>query len=104
MSERQPLPSARLRRPAMANRPLRRVFWRVVDALASLLTLTWLRILDAVAGGPLPSAPLSIPGADPCAATLLHVINTLLALLIDDCQAPSQRARTKGDWQCEPSR
>jgi hypothetical protein len=35
---------------AMIDGPLRRLFWRVVDALDYLLTLAWLRILDALAG------------------------------------------------------
>jgi hypothetical protein len=34
----------------------RRLFWRVVDHLDYLLTLAWLRILDALAG-PLPETP-----------------------------------------------
>jgi hypothetical protein len=35
---------------AMIDGPLRRLFWRVADALAYVLTLAWLRILDALAG------------------------------------------------------
>jgi hypothetical protein len=34
----------------MAEGPLRRVFWRVVDGLGYSLTLAWLHVLDAVAG------------------------------------------------------
>src|SRR5712672_2711984 len=34
---------------AMSDGPLRRRFWRVVDALDYLMTLAWLRILDALA-------------------------------------------------------
>jgi hypothetical protein len=41
---------------AMADGRLRRLFWRVVDHLDYLLTLAWLRILDALAG-PLPNTP-----------------------------------------------
>src|SRR5271166_2480111 len=37
-------------RPAMADGLLRRLFWRVTDALDYVLTLTSLRILDALAG------------------------------------------------------
>jgi hypothetical protein len=37
----------------MAKEALRRLFWRVVDAVDYLLTLAWLRILDAH-GGPSP--------------------------------------------------
>ena len=37
----------------MADGTLRRFFWRVADKLDYLLTLAWLRILDALAG-PLP--------------------------------------------------
>jgi hypothetical protein len=40
----------------MADEPLRRLFWRVADALDYLLTLARLRILDALAG-PLPETP-----------------------------------------------
>jgi hypothetical protein len=40
----------------MANGPFRRLFWRVTDALDCLLTLTRLRILDALAG-PEPGTP-----------------------------------------------
>jgi len=35
---------------AMIDGPLRRLFWRVADALGYLLTLVWLSILDALAG------------------------------------------------------
>jgi hypothetical protein len=35
---------------AMPDRPLRRLFWRVADALDYLLTLTRLHILDALPG------------------------------------------------------
>jgi hypothetical protein len=35
---------------AMIDRPLRRLFWRVADALDYLLTLAKLHILDALAG------------------------------------------------------
>jgi len=35
---------------AMADGRLRRLFWRVVDHIGYLLTLAWLRILDALAG------------------------------------------------------
>jgi hypothetical protein len=38
---------------AMADEPLRRLFWRVADDLDYLWTLASLRILDALAG-PLP--------------------------------------------------
>jgi len=34
----------------MTDRALRGLFWRVADALDYLLTLAWLRILDALAG------------------------------------------------------
>jgi hypothetical protein len=34
----------------MANGSLRRLFWRVASALDYLVTLAWLRILDALAG------------------------------------------------------
>ena len=40
----------------MADGPLRRLFWRVADALDYLMTLMRLRILDALAG-PLPETP-----------------------------------------------
>ncbi len=40
----------------MSDGPLRRRFWRVVDALDYLMTLAWLRILDALAG-PEPEMP-----------------------------------------------
>ena len=40
----------------MADRPLRRLFWRVADHLGYLLTLAWLRILHAVCG-PEPETP-----------------------------------------------
>jgi hypothetical protein len=40
----------------MADGPLRRLFWRVADALDYLVTLLRLRILDALAG-PLPETP-----------------------------------------------
>jgi len=40
----------------MARRPLRRLFWRVADQLDYLVTLAWLRILDALAGS-LPETP-----------------------------------------------
>jgi hypothetical protein len=36
----------------MTDGPLWRLFWRVVDELDYLLTLTRLRILDALAGPP----------------------------------------------------
>jgi len=41
---------------AMIDGPLRRIFWRMADALAYVLTLAWLRILDALAG-PEPETP-----------------------------------------------
>jgi hypothetical protein len=41
---------------AVADRPLRRVFWRVADDLDYLWTLATLRILDALAG-PEPETP-----------------------------------------------
>jgi hypothetical protein len=41
---------------AMADRPLRRLFWRVADDLDYLWTLATLRILDGLAG-PLPETP-----------------------------------------------
>ena len=34
----------------MTDAPLRRIFWRIVDALDYLLMLARLRILDALAG------------------------------------------------------
>jgi hypothetical protein len=40
----------------MAEGPLRRPFWRLVDPIGYLLTLTTLRILDRLAG-PEPEAP-----------------------------------------------
>jgi hypothetical protein len=40
----------------MADERLERLFWRVADELDYLLTLVWLRILDALAG-PLPETP-----------------------------------------------
>jgi hypothetical protein len=40
----------------MGDRPLHRLFWRVVDYLDYLVTLARLRILDALAG-PLPETP-----------------------------------------------
>jgi hypothetical protein len=40
----------------MADGRLRHFFWRVADHLDYLLTLVWLRILDALAG-PLPETP-----------------------------------------------
>jgi hypothetical protein len=40
----------------MSDGPLRRLFWRVADHLDYLLTLAWLRILDALAG-PEPDTP-----------------------------------------------
>jgi hypothetical protein len=40
----------------MADRPLRRLFWRVADDLDYLWTLATLRILDGLAG-PLPETP-----------------------------------------------
>jgi hypothetical protein len=40
----------------MADNPLQRLFWWVVDALDYLLTLVSLRILDALAG-PEPETP-----------------------------------------------
>jgi hypothetical protein len=40
----------------MADRPLRRLFWRVADELHYLWTLATLRILDGLAG-PLPETP-----------------------------------------------
>jgi hypothetical protein len=40
----------------MADGRLRRLFWRVADQLDYLVTLAWLRILDALAG-PLPETP-----------------------------------------------
>jgi hypothetical protein len=41
----------------MTDRPLRHLFWRVIDQLDYLLTLARLRILDALAG-PLPEMPI----------------------------------------------
>jgi hypothetical protein len=41
---------------AMADGPLRRLFWRVADQLDYLVTLASLRILDALAG-PEPETP-----------------------------------------------
>ena len=41
---------------AVADKPLRRLFWRVADDLHYLWTLATLRILDALAG-PLPETP-----------------------------------------------
>ena len=41
----------------MADSPLQRLFWRVVDALDYLLTLVRLRMLDALAG-PEPETPV----------------------------------------------
>jgi hypothetical protein len=43
-------------RMAMTEGPLRRLFWRVVDALDYLLTMVRLRILDVLAG-PEPETP-----------------------------------------------
>jgi hypothetical protein len=40
----------------MTDGPLRRLFWRIADQFDYLLTLTRLRILDALAG-PLPGTP-----------------------------------------------
>ncbi len=40
----------------MADGALRRLFWRLVDGLDYLLTLAWLRILDALAS-PEPETP-----------------------------------------------
>ncbi len=40
----------------MADGPLRRLFWRMVDALDYLLTLARMRILDKLAG-PEPETP-----------------------------------------------
>jgi hypothetical protein len=40
----------------MTDGRLRRLFWRVADQLDYLVTLAWLRILDALAG-PLPETP-----------------------------------------------
>ncbi len=40
----------------MADGALRRLFWRGADALGYLLTLVWLRIVDAVCG-PEPPTP-----------------------------------------------
>jgi hypothetical protein len=40
----------------MTDGPLRRLFWRVADKFDYLVTLVWLRILDALAG-PLPEMP-----------------------------------------------
>jgi hypothetical protein len=40
----------------MPDGPLRRLFWQAGDALGYLLTLAWLRILDAL-GGPEPETP-----------------------------------------------
>jgi hypothetical protein len=40
----------------MADGRLRRAFWHVTDQLDYLVTLAWLRILDALAG-PLPETP-----------------------------------------------
>jgi hypothetical protein len=39
----------------MADRPLRRYFWRVTDALDYLMTLARLRVLGALAGPETPS-------------------------------------------------
>jgi hypothetical protein len=43
-------------RAAMIDGLPQRLFWRVIDALDYLVTLAWLRILDALAG-PLPKTP-----------------------------------------------
>jgi hypothetical protein len=43
--------------PAMAESPLRRLFWRVADDLDYLWTLATLRVLDALAG-PEPETPV----------------------------------------------
>jgi hypothetical protein len=40
----------------MTDGPLRRLFWRVADQLDYLVTLAWLRILDALVD-PLPETP-----------------------------------------------
>ena len=40
----------------MADRPMRRLFWRVADQFDYLGTLARLRVLDALAG-PLPETP-----------------------------------------------
>ena len=40
----------------MSERRRQRQFWRLADALGYLLTLAWLRILDALAG-PTPATP-----------------------------------------------
>ena len=40
----------------MTDGRLGRLFWRVADAADYLLTLAWLRLLDALAG-PLPETP-----------------------------------------------
>ena len=40
----------------MADRPLRRLFWRMADDLDYLVTLVRLRVLDALAG-PEPETP-----------------------------------------------
>ena len=40
----------------MTDRPLRRLFWRVADQFDYLVTLSTLRILDALPG-PLPETP-----------------------------------------------
>jgi hypothetical protein len=45
---------------AMIDGPLRRLFWRLADALAYVRTMAWLRILDALAG-PEPETPADQP-------------------------------------------
>ena len=40
----------------MTDEPLRRLCWHLADVLDYLVTLAWLRILDALAG-PLPETP-----------------------------------------------
>ena len=47
----------------MTDGPLRRLFWRVADQLDYLVTLAWLRILDALAG-PLPETPADREGSE----------------------------------------
>lgn len=45
---------------AMTDIRLGHLFWRVADQLDYLVTLAWLRILDALAG-PLPETPADQP-------------------------------------------
>ena len=47
----------------MTDTRLGHLFWRVADQLDYLVTLAWLRILDAVAG-PLPETPADREGSE----------------------------------------